>query len=71
MKERIHWIDIAKGIAIMLVVIGHVPDAFDAPFYRVAIYTFHMPLFFFLSGYVFSEKENFSVFLKSKCKSIL
>lgn len=25
----------------------------------------------FLSGYVFSEKENSNVFLKSKCKSIL
>lgn len=24
MKERIHWIDISKGIAIILVVIGHV-----------------------------------------------
>lgn len=57
-KVRIAWIDNVKGIAILLVVLGHViqfmycPSNFDQnPVFRV-IYSFHMPLFFILSGCV-------------------
>ena len=57
---RIVWIDAAKGIAISLVVFGHVlggamargwldQDAF-AKFVYDFIYLFHVPLFFLLSG---------------------
>ena len=28
MKERIHWIDLAKGFAIILVVVGHVVSSY-------------------------------------------
>ena len=58
-RVRLDYLDIAKGIAILLVVIGHVPDAFDAPLYRVAIYTFHMPLFFIVSGAVTRRHSHF------------
>lgn len=45
-------ISIAKGIAIILMVIGHA----EAPeMVTNFIYTFHMPLFFIASGYFFSE----------------
>ena len=49
LQERKKWIDIAKGVAIILVIIGH-----SAPYKSVTrnlIYSFHMPLFFILSGY--------------------
>lgn len=62
-KERILWLDSIKCFAIILVVIGHIiqfivfPDNFDLnPIYRF-IYSFHMPLFFLLSGYVSDNKE--------------
>ncbi len=58
-KVRLDYLDIAKGLAILLVVIGHVPEAFDSPLYRVAIYTFHMPLFFIVSGAVTSRHSHF------------
>lgn len=45
-KNRILWIDFAKGIAIILVIIGHTVKNESILF---AIYTFHMPLFFALS----------------------
>ena len=45
-KTRIGWVDTAKGIGLLLVIIGHLP----IPLVPVWIYTFHMPLFFFLSG---------------------
>lgn len=58
-KQHFEWIDYAKGIAILLVVIGHsFPDAsmeggvrniFLRGLHDV-IYQFHMPLMFFISG---------------------
>lgn len=49
MVKRIEWIDIAKGITIMLMVIGHtsIPISISR-----LIYAFHMPLFFLASGMV-------------------
>lgn len=49
-NERIEWIDIAKGIGIILMVLGHL----GIPHWlHNWIYSFHMPLFLFLSGLVF------------------
>jgi len=58
--KRLDWIDIAKGIGIILVVLGHtlVPQVREtgfAGFLWIFIYNFHMPLFFFLSGYLFEK----------------
>ncbi|QUW21259.1 acyltransferase family protein [Sporosarcina sp. Marseille-Q4063] len=68
--KRIGWIDTAKGLGIMLVILGHTnfPDK-----WAIVIYSFHMPLFFFLSGYLFSVKKynNFGMFLKNKARSLL
>ena len=55
--NRLISIDIAKAICIILVVIGHYnPD--NAPEWyhtiNLFIYTFHMPLFMFASGYVYA-----------------
>ncbi len=58
---RIDSIDIAKGFAIVLVVMGHVlymdlygsDNAGQSSLFQI-IYTFHMPLFVFLSGVVFN-----------------
>lgn len=45
---RDQTIDIAKGIGIFLVVLGHSSQVDSAQYHY--IYLFHMPLFFFLSG---------------------
>lgn len=55
-------IERAKGLAIILVVFGHVA-ARDVPtlwfdISKSIVYTFHMPLFFYLSGYVFSLSSS-------------
>lgn len=54
-SKRIEAIDIAKGIGIFLVVIGHFINMNSYP--GRVIYSFHMPLFFFLSGICFNEKK--------------
>lgn len=52
--NRIQWIDRAKFIGIFLVILGHC----SIPVYlKVWIYSFHMPLFFFISGSL--NKFNF------------
>ncbi len=53
-SKRLDWIDIAKGVAIILVIVGHtVPN--PSPL-RHAIFSFHMPVFFILAGYTFRLK---------------
>ncbi|WP_234123164.1 acyltransferase family protein [Clostridium hydrogenum] len=67
-NKRIEWIDVAKGIAMLLVILGHtsIPNS-----NLKLILSFHMPLFFFLSGYTFKLKGNFLTYLKKKIKSLL
>lgn len=63
-SNRLESIDIAKGIGIILVVFAHtlVPQIRDnhvfAKFIWIFIYNFHMPLFLFLSGWLFEKNIN-------------
>lgn len=50
-NNRLNWIDWAKAIAITFVVFGHIPEE-RSSFILNYIVTFHMPLFFFISGYL-------------------
>ena len=55
-KERILFLDVAKAVCIILVVVGHYCPGNSPGWYMVihdVIYTFHMPLFMFASGYVY------------------
>ncbi len=57
---RLDWVDLAKGIGILLVVFGHVWRGLESGHFPIRaglysgvddwIYSFHMPLFFVLSG---------------------
>lgn len=46
------WIDIYKGIAILLIVLGH--GILPERVYGI-LFAFHLPLFFYLSGYTIEE----------------
>ena len=71
-KERIHFIDVAKGIAISLVVLGHcaVTALGDHSRLFYTIYAFHMPFWFFLSGILYSTKD-WKTFFSGKVKALL
>jgi len=84
MEARQDWIDYAKGMGIIMVVYGHVLRGIHNAgfqlsdfFFNVSdtlIYGFHMPLFFFLSGFLFSKcfnKRGASPFLSDKVKALL
>jgi fucose 4-O-acetylase-like acetyltransferase len=49
-KERLHWIDWAKSLGILLVIIAHMPTQYGI---GGMIYAFHMPLFIVISGFLY------------------
>lgn len=59
-KKRIEIIDLAKGLAIFMVILGHTSTNSELlqgpPFFVKVLYSIHMPLFFFLSGLSISAK---------------
>ena len=71
-NKRIDWIDTLRGIAMFFVVWGH---SFPSNNWRIRkyIYSFHMPLFFLISGFTASKdlSLNFNSFIKKKVKSLL
>lgn len=69
-KERINYIDIYKGIGIILMVMGHV--GFGVRFDKF-IHGFHMPMFFFISGFLTKSIENIDTkkYLLRKIKTLL
>lgn len=73
-KQREEWIDISKGILIILVVLGH---SISGPFYDLDntidyVYLFHMPAFFIISGYLYKPlNESFSERIKKRAKRLL
>ena len=48
-RQRIDWIDTAKGLCMILVIVGHTLPYGNLM--RNFIFSFHMPAFFFLTGY--------------------
>lgn len=62
-KNRIEFFDVAKGIGIILVVIGHSSIINRLPILGILINAFHMPLFFFISGYFFKPNPNYRLII--------
>lgn len=63
---RMRYVDIAKGIGIISVIVGHIAVRLIAQSRLstavfVSIFTFHMPLFFILAGYVSSTSRRYSL----------
>ena len=80
--KHISFLDTARGIAIILVVFGHslAPEIRSTQGYGTIfhwIYSFHMPLFAIISGYLFGKnidnykKRGFAVFAKQRFLSLM
>lgn len=68
-NSRIAWIDTARGLGLLAVFIGHL----NVPYGSAWVYTFHMPLFFLLSGLLYPgcEKYSFTQFVWRRFKGII
>lgn len=65
---RFIWVDYVKGICMFFVIFNHlsVPDLY----YRFT-YPFELVGFFFVSGYTFSTKRNWVIFISNKLRSLV
>lgn len=77
MKKRLGYLDIAKALCIILVVVGHFcPSTTTALWSKVSavIYSFHMPLFMFVSGLLFAhstKKQSYPDFISKKFQRLM
>lgn len=78
--KRLHEIDVATGIAIILVVIGHIGWKETEWYFtfKSTLYKFHMPFFMFLSGFLLSytnynynDQKKAFIFLRRKLSKFL
>ena len=73
--KRLRYIDIAKGMAILCMVLGHTYSMQEKPFIFIWIYSFHMPLFFITSGILYrikrSGEQKYSSLIQKKTKTLL
>lgn len=78
-NRRFDWVDTARGIGILLVVYGHVLDglrkgsSYVPGFTYDVIYSFHLALFFFLSGFFIKKFLSipFKEAILSKVRTII
>lgn len=76
---RLRWIDLARGVAIILVALGHLTTGNGASMWLPALdglhtglYLFHMPLFFMLGGLVLHVRgRSFGAFARARARSLL
>lgn len=67
MKKRVSYLDFAKGIGILFVVYGHIVNINEGV--RGFISSFHMPLFFIISGMLIGlKKEDRKDYKETVCK---
>lgn len=66
-KKRIEYLDVARGLAMISVLLGHLG------IYSInrVIFTYHLPIFFFITGYFFSTKSSIKKFVLKKMKTLL
>ena len=65
--KRLRYIDIARGIAIISILLGHMSIYSLSCF----VFTYHVPVFFLVSGYFISEKKTNSQFIKHKLRTLI
>lgn len=69
MKDRLSYIDVFKGLGILIMLVGHL---YGNTLCFAYINSFHMPLFFFISGLLLNtdKYQKFKSFLISRVKSL-
>lgn len=67
-SRRIHWIDVTRGTGILLIVLGH--SIITGPM-NVWLFSFHVPLFFILAGYMFNPNGSLASYARKKARTLL
>ncbi len=64
---RVRYIDIARGIAIICIILGHM----EIWAINRVVFTFHVPLFFFITGYFTSDRRGLKEFCLNKFRTLI
>lgn len=68
-RKRIDYVDVFRGVGIVLMIMGHIGFGTIFDYW---IHAFHMPMFFFVSGYFYQNRDISVIeFIKKKCRSLL
>lgn len=67
--QRIKWIDIAKGIGIICIVVGHTLRGTGIVIQW--LYSFNVPFFFILSGLTYKKEMKIKEIVKAKSRQLL
>ena len=70
-SRRIDFVDLTKGVCIILVVIAHVGGAFEQLDTNSMLSCFRMPLYFFISGVFFKSYEGLFGFILRKINKLI
>ncbi len=68
MGKRLVWLDDLKGIGIILVIWGHMNIPLILEHW---IYSFHMAMFFVISGYLYKPNSNLKEYISKKAKNLI
>lgn len=69
MGKRVDYIDLFRGFGILFMIMGHIDFGNIFDYY---IHAFHMPMFFFVTGFFFRSKEiSTADYIKKKLKALL
>lgn len=65
--ERKKYIDVARGIAIFCIILGHLGIAWI----NRIVFTFHVPIFYFITGYFLNRKRSIKEMFRKQCKTLI
>lgn len=66
--NRICWLDALKGILCLCIILSH---SFPLKIYRLLFTPFFLTMFFFVSGFLFFDKDEFGLFLLKKWRHLI
>ena len=72
-QKRIGYLDAAKGIAIICIVIGHSYSYHvgNGGFLIPYLYSFHVPIFFVISGILYARRNQVHISILKKVKELI
>lgn len=66
-SSRLDYLDLARGICMIAIVLGHLNE----PGINRFVYTFHLPVFFIISGYFFDPSTDLVTLIKKRFRTII
>ena len=70
-RKRIDAFDVCKGACMLMVILGHQFEKYALIHPLQIIQTFHMPLFFMISGFFISEADSIPNYAQKRAKRLL